>query len=216
MDVKPPPLASAAAVLTASAAASAPASAPELGARSPASVAAALDRADIRPLDIPAALQILLAEVRASFELTALDMQTEAGNLAETGILAESPPQTARAVLQVFLQVLPQDTAGLPSWSAAVARAETVLQQGLDRGIAAITAWNEVPATVVDAAKETHALIFSALADDAQNPIWLRPEWAGLAPRLERFWRRRRLARRQMTDPDYAQGNFDDDNENRR
>ena len=203
MDVKlPPPLASAARASTASA--------PDFGSRPPAGVAAALDRADIRPLDVPAALQILLAEVRASFELTALDLQTE------TGILADSPPQTARAVLQVFLQALPQDTAGATSWSAALAQAETVLQQGLDRGIAAITGWNEVPAMVVDAAKQTHALIFSALADDPHNPIWLRPEWAGLAPRLERFWRRRRLARRQLTDPDYPEGNLDDDNQHRR
>ena len=209
MDVKPPPPVT-------SAARAPTASAPESGSRSPASVAAALDRADIRPLDIPAALQILLAEVRAAFELTALDMQTETGILAETSILVDSPPQTARAVLQVFLQELPQDTAGVPTWSSALARAETVLQQGLDRGIAAISAWNEVPAMVVDAAKETHALIFSALADDPQNPIWLRPEWAGLAPRLERFWRRRRLARRQMTDPDYLERSFDDDNEHRR
>jgi hypothetical protein len=209
LDVKPPQL-------IASAVRAPTASAPELGSRSPASLAAPLDRADIRPLDIPAALQILLAEVRASFELTALDMQSETSILGEASILADSPPQTARAVLQVFLQTLPQDTAGVPSWTAALARAETVLQQGLDRGIAAISAWNEVPAMVVDAAKETQALIFSALADDAQNPIWLRPEWAGLAPRLERFRRRRRLTLRQMTDPDYPKGSFDDDNEQRR
>ena len=216
MDVKTPPLIS-------SAVPAATASAPELGSRSPASVAAALDRADIRPLDIPAALQILLAEVRAAFELTALDSMTaetsllaETSQPAETSILADSPPQTARAILQLFLRALPQDTEPVSSWAAALTRAETTLQQGLDRGIAAINGWNEVPAMVLDAAKETHALIFSALADDSQNPIWLRPEWAGLAPRLDRFWRRRRLARRRVTDPDYPEGSFDDDKDHRR
>jgi hypothetical protein len=28
----------------------------------------------------------------------------------------------------------------------------------------------------------------------------------GLAPRLQRFWRRRRLARRRLMDPDYSSG----------
>jgi hypothetical protein len=28
------------------------------------------------------------------------------------------------------------------------------------------------------------------------------PEWLGLAPAIERFWRRRRLVRRGLTDPD--------------
>ena len=133
MDVKPP--------LPATSTVRAPtASAPELGSRSPASAAAALDRIDIRPLDIPAALQILLAEVRASFELTALDLtapDTETG----TSILADNPSQTARAVVQVFLQALTENIAGAPLWIAALARVETALQQGLDRGIAANSGW---------------------------------------------------------------------------
>jgi hypothetical protein len=33
--------------------------------------------------------------------------------------------------------------------------------------------------------------------------MWLRPEWLGLAPRIERFWRRRRLTRRGLADPDF-------------
>ena len=46
----------------------------EQGPQSPANAAPIADRADIRPLDIPAALQILLAEVRAAFELQAVAM----------------------------------------------------------------------------------------------------------------------------------------------
>lgn len=180
-------------------------SAPETGLQSPPAAAAAADRANIRPLDIAAALQILIAEVRASFELTALSMEPDANTVAN------SPPQGARAVLQLFLQLIPEEATDLPAWTAAVAQAVGSVQAGLDHGIAAITAWRDVPPNVLDAAKETHALVFSALSDDAKNPAWLRPEWAGLYPRLERFWRRRRLARRRLTDPDYPERNLDDD-----
>jgi hypothetical protein len=181
------------------------ASAPQTGSQSAPTVAAATDRANIRPLDVPAALQILIAEVRASFELTALSMESDAN------IPIDGPPQAARAVLQLFLQAVPEEAPSMPAWTAAVAQAEGSLQAGLDQGIAAIAAWRDVPTIVVDAGRETHALVFSALSDDAQNPAWLRPEWAGFAPLLERFWRRRRLARRRLTDPDYPQRNLDDD-----
>jgi hypothetical protein len=163
--------------------------------QSASAVAPAPDRANIRPLDIPAALQILLAEVRVAFGLTALGMGSDAN------ILIDSPPQAARAVLEVFL--------------SNDAQAEALLQAGLDRGIGAISAWREVPPMVVDAAKETRALILSLLADDSQNPAWLRLEWASLAPRLERFRRRRRLARRQLSDPDYPERSLDDNDEHR-
>jgi hypothetical protein len=173
--------------------------------QSPAAPAAAADRADIRPLDVQAALQIILAEVRASFELTALSLEPDVNDPTD------SPPQAARAALQLFLQAIPAEAPSMPAWTAAVAQAEDSLQAGLDRGSAAVAAWRGVSTLVVDAAKETHALVFSALSDDAQNPAWLRPEWAGLAPRLERFRRRKRLARRRLTDPDYPERNPDDD-----
>jgi hypothetical protein len=177
--------------------------APQPGSQPPAT-AALTDRADIRPLDIAAALQILLAEARASFELADLAMATE------TPLLADSPPQAARAVVQLFLQSIPQDMADSGVWSAAVAQAEAALHAGLDRAIVAISSWREVSSLVVDAAKETQAQVFSALADDLQNPAWLRPEWAGLAPLLQRFWRRRRQAWRQLADPDYRNRSVDD------
>lgn len=165
----------------------------------------AADRANIRPLDVPAALQILLAEIRAAFELTALGMPTE------TSASVEGPPQAARAILQSFLQAIPEeDSMDVPAWTAAVAQAEAALLAGLERGIAAISAWRNVPAPAVDAAKETQLLMVGALGDDALNPAWLRPEWAGFAPRLERFRRRRRFARRRLIDPDYPNGSLDD------
>jgi hypothetical protein len=181
----------------------------EQGPQSPASAAPIADRADIRPLDIPAALQILLAEVRAAFELQTLAMGT---NTSET---VNSPPQAARALLQMLISAMPDESLSMPAWSAALARVETALQTGLDHGIEAVTAWRDVPPIVVDAAKQVRTLVFSTLSDDALSPVWLRPEWAGLAPRLERFWRRRRLARRHLTDPDYSSWSVDDDSERR-
>jgi len=192
----------------------APASAPDPGAQPSARTAPSADHADIRPLDIPAALQILLAEVRASFELQAIEMGGDTG-----GAGIESETQAARALLQMVLQALPDETASspewnapgnAPAWSAAMMRVDAALQAGLDRAIGAVTAWRDVPASVVDAAKQTRTLVFAILGDDPQNPIWLRPEWAGLAPRFERFWRRRRFVRRHLADPDYSSGSFDD------
>ena len=191
-----------------------PSSAPEQAAQPPARTAAIADRADIRPLDLPAALLILVAEVRASFEMQAIAMSGDAG-----GAGVESETQAARALLQMVLQALPDETANSPewnapanvqAWSADQMRVEAALQAGLDRAVSAVAAWRDVPAGVVDATKETSTLVFAILGDDPQNPIWLRPEWAGLAPRFERFWRRRRFVRRRLTDPDYSSGSFDD------
>jgi hypothetical protein len=164
--------------------------------QSPANIAATADRADIRSLDIPAALQILLAEIRAAFDLQASQMSGEGSAVLDT------PAQAARALVELVIQSMPDD-AGVPTWTAVLVRVEAALPIGLERAIDAVSAWRDVPVAVVDATKETRALVFSILGDDPQNPIWLRPEWAGLAPKFERFWRRRRIARRRLTDPDY-------------
>jgi hypothetical protein len=186
----------------------APTTPAEPGSQSPANVAATADRADIRPLDIPAALQILLAEVRAAFDLQALQMSGEGSAVLDT------PAQAARALVELVVQSMP-DEAGVPAWTAVLVRVEAALPIGLERAIDAVTAWRDVPLTVVDASKETRALVFSVLRDDPQNPLWLRPEWAGLQPKFERFWRRRSIARRRLTDPDYSSETFDDGNERR-
>jgi hypothetical protein len=193
----------------ASAAARSPTAPAEQGPQSPANAAPIMDRADIRPLDITAALQILLAEVRAAFELQAIAMGRDSSEAVT------SPPQAARVLLQMVLSAMPDESASLPAWNAVLARVETALRTGLDRGIDAVTVWRDVSAIVVDAAKDARALIFSMLGDEPQNPAWPRPEWAGLAPRLERFWRRRRLARRHLVDPDHSSGSIDDDSEQR-
>jgi len=203
MDVTKIPVPAAAATRT-------PAAPPaEQGPQSPANAAPIADRADIRPLDIPAALQILLAEVRAAFELQAVTLGQEPSEAAN------SPPQAARVLLQMVLNAMPDESASMPAWNAMLARVEASLQTGLDRGIDAVSMWRDVPPIVVEASTEVRTLVISTLGDDPQNPAWLRPEWAGLAPRFERFWRRRRKARRQLTDPDYSSGSLDADSKQR-
>jgi hypothetical protein len=180
----------------------------DAGSQSPANIGAIADRADIRPLDVAAALQILLAEVRALLDPKAMPMGAAGG----TGI--EDPVQTARVLVEMAVQSLP-DQASVPVWTAALLHMESALQSGLEFAIDAVSAWRDVPIVAVDAAKEARALVFSVLGDDAQNPIWLRPEWASLAPRLERFRRRRRDARRYLSDPDHSSWSFDDGDEQR-
>jgi hypothetical protein len=178
----------------------------EPGSQSPANIATTADRADIRPLDIPAALQILLAEVRAEFDLQAVLMSGEGSAVLGT------PAQATRALVELVIQSMPDD-AGVASWSAVLERVEAALPIGLERAMNAVSAWRDVPPAVVEAAQETRTSVFSVLGDEPQNPLWLRPEWAGLAPRFERFWRRRRIARRRLTDPDYSSETFDDSDE---
>lgn len=185
------------------------AAATDQGPQSALSAAPIADRADIRPLDLLAALQILLAEVRAAFELQAIAMGEDAG------APLSSPPQAAHALLQMLIDAMPDETASVPVWTHALTRAETAVQTGLDRGIEAVALWRDVPAVVVDAAKDTRTLVFSMLGDDPQTPSWLPPEWAGLKLKLQRFRRRRRLARRLLRDPDYSPRYADDDSEQR-
>jgi hypothetical protein len=194
----------------------------EQGSQSPASIAPMVDRADIRPLDVPAALQILLAEVRAALDLTLDDAITQGpitqgsqGTITQgsRGTILQSPVQAARELVDMFLQELPEDATDVPAWTAALAHVETAMQSSMERAIDIVAVWQEVPPAVVDAAKETRALFFSALGDESQNPLWLRPEWVGLGPRLHRFWRRRRNARRRLIDPDQAPGSLDESEE---
>jgi hypothetical protein len=166
-----------------------------------ADIAPPADRAEIRPLDVPAALQILLAEVRAGLGLAA-DAAVAQGPVG--------PLQTARALVEMFLQALPDDASDPAAWTAALVHVETAMQSSIERAISVVSQWRDVPPPVPDAVKEAHVLYLSALGDDLQNPLWLRPEWMALSPLFRRFRRRRRNARRRLTDPDYAPGSLDE------
>jgi hypothetical protein len=154
-------------------------------------IVALADRVDIQPLDVAAALQILIAEVRTAMELPAASSMTQ------------SAAQTSRVLIHMFLDAVPEGASSLPVWAAASTRIELAFLSAIERAVNAVAAWRDVPQFVVDAAKETRALAVLQLTDEPLSPMWVRPEWLGLAPKMERFWRRRRLARRGWTDPDF-------------
>ncbi len=158
------------------------------------------DYADIRPLDVPAALQILLTEVRGE-----LDAPLGAA-------IVQSPVQAAVELTRIYLHQLP-DTSDAPEWAAVLVRVDAAMQAGIERAIGVVFQWRDTSPPVIDAVRETRSMFVAALAADASSPAWIRPEWSGLAPMLRRFWRRRRNARRRLTDPDYATGSLDDGEE---
>jgi hypothetical protein len=186
----------------------------EQGSPSPAAIVPMADHADIRPLDVSAALQILLAEVRAALDLTPDATVTQGAIMqGSQGTILQSPVQAARELVDLFLQELPEDATDAPAWTAALVEVETAMLSSMERAVDIVAVWRDVPPTVVDAVKETRALFFAALGDEPQNPLWLRPEWMGLGPRLHRFWRRRRHTRRRLTDPDHPPGSLDENEE---
>jgi hypothetical protein len=179
------------------------AQAPGQGTPSPTTAAPPADLADIRPLDISGALQILLAEVRAV-------VPSAITSSATASAIAQSPVQAARELVEIFLQALPEDASDAPAWTAALVRADAAMQSSIEQAIGVVTQWREVPAAAVDAVREARALFASVLGDDVENPLWLRPEWMGLAPMIHRFRRRRRNSRRRLTDPDLSPRNLDE------
>jgi hypothetical protein len=172
-------------------------------------VAPPLDRANIRPLDIVGALQILLAEVKAELDLRLLDATPLDSAARQDNDSAQNPVQAARELVEVFLLVMPDDASDAGAWTAALVRVESGFQSSVNRAVETISVWRDVPQPVLEAAKETRALAFSALNEEAQNSVWLRPEWVALAPKMQRFWRYRRRARRRLSDPDYDSGSVE-------
>ena len=173
----------------------------------------ALDRTDIRPLDLAGALQILIAEVRA--ELTRVLLQaTDVSTPATVGALSSAPADAllpaARDILESVLNSLPQSSLEVAVWSEALPAVDAAVASGLARAASIIEAWRDVPGPVVNAAQGLRALVANALSDEPLNPIWLRPEWLNLAPRLMRLRRRRKFLQRRLTDPDYRTSFFDD------
>ncbi len=192
---------------------------------SAADIAPAADLADIRPLDISGALQILLAEVRAALDLqlgaaitpgaipSGAAAATTAAATSIAGAIAQSPDQAARQMVEMFLQALPEDASDAPAWTAALVRADAAMQSSIEQAVGVVTQWRDVPADAVDAVADTRALFISALGDEPQNPLWLRPEWAGLAPVLHRFRRRPRNSRPPLTHPDFSTPSLDGNEE---
>lgn len=181
--------------------------------QSSATLAPPADHADIRPLDTAGALQILITEVRAELDLALEAAISQSPANAHGPVIARDSVQAAHELVQMFLREIPQDSANAAAWTSTLVRVEAAVQSGMERALGVVTQWRDVPAAAVEAVRETRLLFQSALGEDLSNPLWLRPEWLGLAPVLQRFRRRRRIARRRLTDPDYSTGSLDDDNE---
>ncbi len=148
------------------------------------------ERVDIQPLDVAAALQILIAEVRTELQLPVGALQVQ------------GPSHAAQAVIHLLLDAMPADVTEPARWLAASNGVEAVVQSALDQAVESIAAWRNVPHAVVEVAREARGLVAAQWSDEPQSPLWLRPEWQWLAPRIRRHWRRRRHARRGLTDPD--------------
>jgi hypothetical protein len=158
----------------------------------------ASDQADIRPLDVPGGLQILIAETRAAFQEIADFAAAPAPQTLSTSVDATpgNSSQAARQIVELVLQSLPENIENPDVWTTALLRAESALETGLQQSVSTVANWREVPDAVVDSVAQSGALVLQALSEEMPNPLWLRPEWVGLAPRLQRFARRRRAARR--------------------
>jgi hypothetical protein len=173
-----------------------------------ASASAAADQVHIHPLDIAGALKILIAEVRAALPLPGDEPRLE--TLIEV-VSEPTPATTPQTVVRLLLQAMPAPEAHEPAaWLAAANQLEAALQVALDGAVSAVAAWRDVPAAVVQGAKDVRDVVVAAVADDPPNPVWVRPEWVGLAPAMQRYWRRRRVARRRLTDPDPHWHELDD------
>lgn len=193
---------------------------------SAAAVMSVADFADIRPLDLAAALQILVAEVQAGLDASlesrivsdaaargAAAPNAVAQNQIAQNASAQTPIRAAHDLVDLFLRALPEDASDMPAWTAALTEVETAIQSSMERAVSVVAAWRDISPPVVDAVKETRVLFFEALADEPQNPLWLRPEWMSLGPLFQRFRRRRRNARRRLTDPDYPLVSLDQSEE---
>jgi hypothetical protein len=211
--VSPPPDAGSGAAASAPTPARTSTSGAEAGTPYSSGVGAALDRADIRPLDVLAALQILVAEVRAAFTeaLSAdsepsADLGANAGNAGNSGGAAAAnldAVPAARLIVEMALQSLPE-TFEPSSWGVALPRMDLALQAGVQRAVDVVGAWRDVTPEVLSATQESGALALRLIADEPPYPAWPPPEWLGLAPRLALLWRRRRALKRRLVDPDYA------------
>jgi hypothetical protein len=177
----------------------------EAGAPAPGGAAAALDRVDIRPLDVPAALQILIAEVRAAFaEAPAIVPRHDFGvDEGAAAAMVDDAVPAARVLVEMVLQSLPE-TFEPDSWSTTLTRADAALQSGVQSAVNVVGAWRDVAPEVLSVTQESGALALRLISGEPPFPAWPPPEWLGMAPRLTRLWRRRRALRRRLVDPDYA------------
>jgi hypothetical protein len=176
-----------------------------------AAVVKAVAEADIRPLDSGAAMQILLTEVQSALEaLPALTPPVpDSPPVPGSPLALLDPPQTARALVNAFLQALPQDDVSPQSWLTSLEHLQSAFQSAMDRAVQIVAAWRQVPPPVVEAAAEVRTEALSLISEETSLALLVRPEMSSLIRPVERFRRRRRAARRRLTDPDFVSQGWD-------
>ncbi len=176
------------------------------------------DRASIRLLDLPGALQILIAEVNLA--LTEAGLAPADASSSETLLrwAAAQPPlalllsdagsaqsvqeMPARALVEIFLRTLPSADLPPQEWMVAVKKLSLTLAAGSATAIERIAAWQDMPAKLPAWLGQARELALALVAEDAASPpLLLRPEWLGLAAGLARFQRLRRRKRRLLLSP---------------
>ena len=207
------------------------------GRKAPLPAPPAADLADIRPLDVPGGLQILIAEVRAALERELLlatgpaDARpagaTTAGSAAPGADVwlpeavpgavfdARAASEAARQVVDLLLRSLPAETADDAALGQRLPALEVALQSAGGRALEIISAWHDSAPATQAAAGLAVQMVANAVSDEPLLGAWMRPEWAGFLPRLEQFRRRRRRLRRRLVDPDYPHRGTRADNERR-
>jgi hypothetical protein len=161
------------------------------------------DRASIRPLTMPDALQILIAEARASLSSVLLESPGLVVTPGQTDAMIQNAPQAASRLTELYLKFVPEDVGHPAPWLEAIKVVQAAFDGSVERALDIVSKWREVPREIVDAVNEAHTLALAALGDEPPAGLWVRPEWVGLAPQLARLRRLRRRARRRLTDPDF-------------
>lgn len=162
------------------------------GARTPAPVIPGGDWSSIKPLDLPAALQILLAEVKlalieAGFTNSAVD-----ASMRSTATL--SPTTAAPALVELILRFVPQGPDASPSaFNAVVERLLQAIGRGGGAAIERVVAWRDTPPAIALTVRDVQARAFALLQGD-QPALLSRPEWLGIAASVQQLRRRRRRA----------------------
>lgn len=210
-----------------------------LAGRSPAApLLPAADQADIRPLDVPGGLQILITEVRAALEAALLaaispgasprpgspaTASPPAASTPASALLAAlnvplealpaaaSAPEAARQLVELLLKALPPESPDEAPFAQRLPALDSAVQSASAQALSIIDSWRAVPVATQAAAHLAVQLAANALGDEVLQAAWLRPEWAGLLPRLERFRARRRRLKRRLQDPDAREPPADDE-----
>ena len=151
----------------------------ERGAHTTSPLVAGADRSSIKALELPAALQILLAEVQLS--LTEAGFEGPGAGAPSRSAVPLSTTAVAPALVEQFLRLIPQDDATPQApWSASAERALQAISRGSSAAIERVIAWRDTPPTVAATLQEVRSLAL-AVINGEQPALLSRPEWLGLA-----------------------------------